>query len=126
MKVVVYEKADRIGGLCNTVSVPLPEGETPVDTGFIVFNPQTYPNFVELLKVLGVKSDLSDMSFAVSLDGGGLEYSSNGRLGLFAQPANFVWPRFCEMLADLARFYRGGPCDLGRLDERVSLGEYLA
>src|SRR5208283_2870258 len=41
--VIVYEKADRIGGHSNTVLAPLPEGEIPVDTGFIVFNPKTYP-----------------------------------------------------------------------------------
>jgi predicted NAD/FAD-binding protein len=85
--VIVYEKADRLGGHSNTVLVPVGEGEIPVDTGFIVFNPRTYPNFVELLKALGVKTQISDMSFAVSLRRGRIEYSGANLFGLFAQPA---------------------------------------
>ena len=54
--VIVYEKADRIGGHSNSVLTPVAEGQIPVDTGFIVFNPRTYPNFVELLKALDVKT----------------------------------------------------------------------
>ena len=90
----------RIGGHSNTVLVPVDGREIPVDTGFIVFNPQTYPNFVELLRVLDVASEPSDMSFGVSIDGGGLEYSGSSLSGLFGQRTQSLPPaRFWSMLA---------------------------
>ena len=106
--VIVYEKADRIGGHSNTVLVPLDGSDVPVDTGFIVYNPKTYPNFVELLKALGVKTEPSDMSFAVSLDHARIEYAGANLFSLFGQPSNLVSPRFWGMLADVAR-YTGAP-----------------
>jgi hypothetical protein len=125
--VTVYEKADRVGGHSNTVSVRLDGVEVPVDTGFIVYNAPTYPNFVELLRVLGVESCESDMSFAASLDGGRVEYSGSGLAGLFSQRVNLVRPRFWGMLADLARFYRRATRDARRgIAEEMSLGDYLA
>jgi predicted NAD/FAD-binding protein len=124
--VTLYEKADRIGGHSNTVLARLAEGDVPVDTGFIVFNRSTYPNFVALLEHLEVPTQAAPMSFAVSLGGGRLEYSGSGLRGLFAQPSNLVSPRFWAMLRDLVRFYRTAPCDAARIDdEQVSLGDYL-
>ncbi len=125
--VTVYEKADRFGGHSNTVSVRLDGVEVPVDTGFIVYNSATYPNFVELLRVLGVETCESDMSFAASLDGGRVEYSGQGVAGLFSQRANLVRPQFWGMLADLVRFYRKATGDARRgIAEETSLGDYLA
>jgi uncharacterized protein len=125
--VVVYEQADRIGGHSNTVLAEIGGAVVPVDTGFIVFNPRTYPNFVELMKALGVETQASDMSFAVSLHEGSVEYSGNGLFGLFGQPSNLASPRFWGMLADLARFYRRAPRDARRRHEdHLTLGEYLA
>ena len=124
--VTVYEKADRFGGHSNTVSVRLDGVEVPVDTGFIVYNAATYPNFVELLQVLEVESCESDMSFAASLDGGRIEYSGSGVAGLFSQRANLVRPQFWGMLADLVRFYRIATRDARRgVAEETSLGDYL-
>ena len=80
---------------------PSTEGEIPVDTGFIVFNPRTYPNFVELLKALDVRTEPSDMSFAVSLDDGEDRICRLNLFSLFGQPSNLVSPRFWGMLADL-------------------------
>ena len=125
-EVVVYEKASRLGGHANTLPVRLDGREIPVDTGFIVFNPVTYPNFVALLAALGVESQPSEMSFGVSLDDGGLEYCGDTLNTLFGQRANLVRPRFWSMLADLVRFYREAARDANRLDdERLSLGAYL-
>jgi len=123
-EVVLYENADRIGGHANTVLAAVDEGEVPVDAGFIVFNPQTYPNFVELLKVLGVATQASTMSFAVSLDEGRLEYAGAPR-ALFAQPSNLINPRFWGMLKDLMRFYRSARGDMGA-SEDLTLGDLLA
>ena len=99
---------------------------TPVDTGFIVYNEATYPNFVALLEHLGVATRPTEMSFAVSLDDGRLEYSGANLAGLFAQRRNLVSPRFWSMLQDIARFYRRATDDVRRgHDTGTSLGDYL-
>ncbi len=125
--VTVYEKNDRVGGHSNTVSVRHAGAEIRVDTGFIVYNPVTYPNFVELLRVLGVESNDTDMSFSASLDGGKIEYSGSGLAGLFSQRSNLVRPRFWGMLIDLVRFYRRATRDAHEpLSDETTLGDYLA
>lgn len=124
--VTVYERADRIGGHSNTVEAQTPDGTVAVDTGFIVYNEQTYPNLTALFRHLNVPTQASDMSLAVSLDEGRLEYSGDGLAGVFAQKRNIVSPRFWSMLRDLRRFYRDAPLHLARLDDtQISLGDYL-
>lgn len=126
--VVLIEAAPRLGGHANTVLVPGDDGsETPVDTGFIVYNEKTYPNFVALLDHLGVATQPTEMSFAVSLDGGRLEYSGAGLTGLFAQRRNLASPRFWAMLQGLVRFYRDATRDARAGSAgAATLGEYLA
>lgn len=119
-RVTLFEAADRLGGHTNTRIV---DG-CPVDTGFIVYNEPSYPNLTALFAHLGIATSPSEMSFAVSLDDGRLEYSGSGVRGLFAQPANLMSPRFWSMLRDLERFYRHAPRDLAGLGE-MSLGDYL-
>ncbi|GAA4352389.1 NAD(P)/FAD-dependent oxidoreductase [Variovorax defluvii] len=108
-RVTVFEAEARAGGHSNTVDVDGAQGPLAVDTGFIVYNEAAYPNLSALFAHLGVDTDPSDMSFAVSLDGGALEYSGTGLGGLFAQRANLFSPRFWSMLRDLLRFYRQAP-----------------
>ena len=105
----VYEAASRIGGHSNTVDVDLSGESVAVDTGFIVYNEEAYPNLTALFRHLNVQTCPSDMSFAASLDGGALEYSGASLRGLFAQKRNLVSPRFWGMLYDLQRFYRHAP-----------------
>src|SRR5271165_6666605 len=125
--VTVYERAERIGGHSNTILASVGGCSIPVDTGFIVFNRRTYPNLVALFELLRVPTQLSEMSFAVSMDGGALEYSGSGLSGVFGQPRNLIRPRFWSMLADLVRFYREAPLDTKLVeDEKISLGDYLA
>ncbi|MDO8396422.1 MAG: FAD-dependent oxidoreductase [Bradyrhizobium sp.] len=124
--VTVYEQSERIGGHSNTVVARVGEHKIPVDTGFIVFNRQAYPNLSAMFRHLGVPTQTSDMSLAVSLHDGGLEYSGTGLRGLLAQPDNLFRPRFWSMLRDLARFYRQATRDADLLkDETISLGDYL-
>ena len=109
-EVTVYERADRIGGHSNTVDAHRRGATVPVDTGFIVYNEQTYPNLTALFDHLNVPTQASDMSFAVSLDGGALEYCrrrTRRRVRAEAQPR--LRPRFWSMLRDLRRFYRDAP-----------------
>ncbi|CUX22077.1 NAD(P)/FAD-dependent oxidoreductase [Agrobacterium deltaense] len=122
--VTVFEAADRIGGHTNTVTFSTDHGQVHVDTGFIVYNEQTYPNLTALFQKLGVATAASNMSFAVSLDNGGFEYSGGTGLGLLAQKSNILRPRFWAMLADLLRFYRNAPRDLHLMGD-LSLDEYL-
>ncbi len=124
-EVTVYERADRIGGHSNTVDAVTQQGRVPVDTGFIVYNEQTYPNLTALFDHLDVPTQASEMSFAVSLDNGALEYSGGNLDTVFAQRRNIVSPRFWSMLRDLRRFYRDAPADLKRLGHKATLGDYL-
>src|ERR1700689_4593337 len=125
-KVTVYESDRRVGGHSNTVMVPGAQGPIAVDTGFIVYNELTYPNLTALFEHLGVPTQLSDMSFAVSMANGDLEYSGNNLAGLFAEKRNLFRPRFWSMLRDLQRFYREAPRDLALLEQfHTTLGDYL-
>jgi predicted NAD/FAD-binding protein len=125
-RVTVYEQADRLGGHSNTVDVPGPGGPVAVDTGFIVYNEHTYPNLTALFRHLDVPTVESDMSFAVSLRDGALEYAGTDLRGLFAQRRNLLRPRFWTMLRDLLRFYREAPRDIATLDDpALSLRAYL-
>jgi predicted NAD/FAD-binding protein len=119
-RVTLFEADERVGGHSHTVMV----GETPVDTGFIVYNEETYPNLTALFAHLEVPTRPAEMSFAVSLDDGRLEYAGTDLGGLFAQKRNLVSPRFWSMLRDLERFYRLAPRDLPLLGD-TPLGAYL-
>jgi predicted NAD/FAD-binding protein len=125
--VTLYEKDEKLGGHCNTVDVRDEAGHRlAIDTGFIVYNEINYPNLVALFQHLGVETHPSDMSFAVSLGGGRLEYSGTDLGGLLAQRRNLLRPRFWAMLRDLLRFYRTAPALLeDPAAAGLSLGRYL-
>jgi predicted NAD/FAD-binding protein len=125
-EITVFEADRRIGGHTNTVDVAMAGGRWAVDTGFIVFNDTTYPNFIALLDELGVESQSSDMSFSVSSEQNGLEYNGASLNTLFAQRRNLLRPSFYRMLADILRFNREAPALLEQPDDRISLGDYLA
>lgn len=110
-RVTLYEAGPKLGGHSNTVMVDCPEGRIPVDTGFIVYNELTYPNLIAMFEHIGVATKASDMSFAVSMDRGAVEYCGSGLGGLFAQKRNVLNPRFWRMCADLVRFYRAAKAD---------------
>jgi predicted NAD/FAD-binding protein len=124
-RVTLYESDARLGGHSHTVEVT-PRGAPPiaVDTGFIVYNEPAYPNLTALFAHLGVATQASEMSFAVSLDDGALEYSGSDLRGLFAQRGNLVNLRFWSMLRDLVRFYREAPLDAARAG-LLPLDDYL-
>ena len=123
----VYEAGSWIGGHTHTVNVSL-NGETQaVDTGFIVFNDWTYPNFIRLLKQLGVRYKATEMSFSVCDPASGLEYNGNNLNSLFAQRRNLLSPGFWGMLRDILRFNRASQQDLlqQRIAADTTLGQYL-
>jgi predicted NAD/FAD-binding protein len=125
-RVTLFEADGRTGGHSNTVMAPAGDGEVPVDTGFIVYNERNYPNLTAMFDHLGVETMLSEMSFAASLDGGRLEYSSTGLGGLLGQRRNSVNPRFWLMIRDILRFYVEAPRAIARPEvQHLTLGEYL-
>ncbi|MBM3506746.1 MAG: FAD-dependent oxidoreductase [Alphaproteobacteria bacterium] len=124
--VVLFEANRRLGGHAHTVHVPWRDGSVPVDVGFIVYNEVTYPNLIGFFAALGVRTEPSDMSFSVSLDGGRLEYAGQDRIGpLFAQRRNLLRPTFLGMLADMVRFYRTANAEIPEEFAGWTVGEYL-
>lgn len=124
-EITVFEADRRIGGHTNTVDVIAAGQRWAVDTGFIVFNDATYPNFIALLDELGVESQASDMSFSVRSERDGLEYNGASLNALFAQRRNLLRPSFYRMLLDILRFNREAPALLDDPDNTISLGDYL-
>jgi len=125
-EVTLFDQNGYLGGHSNTVEVMGERGPVAVDTGFIVYNALNYPNLVRLFEHLDVATEASDMSFAVTLRGGELEYAGTNLAGLFAQSSNLLRPRFWRMLADLHRFYRQAQsyrAEAAR--DRLSIGELL-
>lgn len=126
MRVTLYESDTRLGGHSNTVIAKTQHGSTPVDTGFIVYNERNYPNLIALFNEIGVETQESSMSFAVSLNDGNLEYSGSGLNGLLGQRSNIFKPRFWFMVKDVLRFYKEAPLVINSNDySDVTLGEYL-
>ncbi len=120
----VFEANDYIGGHTHTLDVEVPSGRYAIDTGFIVFNDWTYPNFIKLMTRLGVAWCDSSMSFSVKAEENGLEYNGTSLNSLFAQRSNFFKPRFHRMIQDILRFNRESVSVLETKCEQ-SLDEYL-
>jgi len=123
--ITVYEAGAWVGGHTNTIDVDTADGPLPVDTGFIVFNDRTYPNFIRLLEELGVDSQDSEMSFSVRKNRPSLEYNGSNLNGLFAQRRNLLRPSFLRMIRDILRFNREATLLLADGDRETTLGEYL-
>lgn len=124
--VTVYEANDYIGGHTNTVDVYEGDRRIPVDTGFIVFNDRTYPNFSRLLGDIGQTWKPSVMSFSVQSEVDGIEYNGASLNALFAQRRNILRPPFYRMIRDILRFNREAQAVLEGLPVETRLGEYLA
>ncbi|MCT8947438.1 NAD(P)/FAD-dependent oxidoreductase [Pseudomonas iridis] len=125
--VTVFEAGDWVGGHTHTVQVSVEGRQYDVDTGFIVFNDWTYPNFIRLLGQLGVSFKPTEMSFSVNDPDSGLEYNGNNLNSLFAQRRNLLSPGFWGMLRDILRFNKEAQRDLNelRIDADMTLDDYL-
>ncbi|HEY4199588.1 MAG TPA: FAD-dependent oxidoreductase [Devosiaceae bacterium] len=124
--VTLIESAPRLGGHTNTLWAETADGPVAVDTGFIVFNEQNYPNLTAFLAHLGVATAPSEMSFAVSADRGRMEYSGRHLKGLFGQCRNLVRPRHWQMVADILRFFRSAEMHAAEVGDAMGIGELLA
>lgn len=125
--ITLFERADTIGGHTATKTFSHNGKEHAIDTGFIVYNDWTYPNFIKLLTKLGVATQPTAMGFSVSCQETGLEYAGNNLNALFAQRRNLFSPKFLRMLKDIVRFNKEALRDLKdkRISRDMTLGEYL-
>jgi predicted NAD/FAD-binding protein len=101
--VVLFEKNNRIGGHAHTLFVSEDGQDIPVDNGFMVYNPERYPNFIKLLDLLGVSSLETSMSFALTIENV-ISYRGNFPKGLFADRSNIFNGRFWKLLYEIVRF----------------------
>ncbi|MGE8189344.1 NAD(P)/FAD-dependent oxidoreductase [Pseudomonas sp. NPDC086278] len=126
-EITVFEAGDWVGGHTHTVDVTVDGQRYAVDTGFIVFNDWTYPNFIRLLGQIGVGFKPTEMSFSVTDPDSGLEYNGNNFNSLFAQRRNLLSPGFWGMLRDILRFNKQAQRDLaeGRIAANTTLDDYL-
>ena len=123
--ITVFEAADYIGGHTHTVEVRKGGVTYAVDTGFIVYNDWTYPNFNKLLRRLNVAAQPSEMSFSVRCEKTGLEYNGTSLNALFAQRRNLFRPSFHRMIRDILRFGRESKELLRIGSDDTTLGAYL-
>lgn len=99
--VTIFEKNDYLGG--HTHTIPQAD-QSNVDTGFIVFNNKTYPNFIKFLSQLEVDRQKTDMSFSYYSEASGLQYAGKDLNGLFAQRKNILSPSFWKLIFEIIRF----------------------
>ncbi|MGP9545403.1 NAD(P)/FAD-dependent oxidoreductase [Psychrobacter sp. AOP7-B1-25] len=111
--VTVFEANDYIGGHVNTIDVALQDGKkakssnvesSAIDTGFIVFNERTYPNFFRLLHELQVPFQATDMSFSVKNTARHFEYNGHTLNTLLSQRKNVLNPKFWQFIKDILQF----------------------
>jgi predicted NAD/FAD-binding protein len=116
-----------LGGHTATKAINVNDKEYLIDTGFIVFNDWTYPNFINLLNELGVASQPTDMGFSVFNPTTDYEYAGTNLATLFAQKRNLFSLTHWKMLRDIVRFNKEAIIDLeaGNLEPNESLGHYL-
>ena len=124
-RVTLYEKETRPGGHSNTIQIIEENHPIPVDTGFIVYNEENYPNFTQLLQYLNVKSQTTSMSFSYSQVGRGMEYCSSGLNGLFGQRKNLLNPEAWQLLRGLLKFYKEARSINVSTHRELTVGEFL-
>ena len=106
-EVTLFEAAGRLGGHADTHLADAPGGgQVPIDTGFIVYNEQTYPLLTRLFGELGVATQASEMSMSVSCTGCGVRYAGKrGPAGLgLGLPGG--GRRYLQMLTEVPKFHR--------------------
>jgi predicted NAD/FAD-binding protein len=126
-QVSVFEKSAHIGGHTATVDVEMAGQSYAIDTGFIVFNNKTYPNYLALLDEIGVGKQETEMSFSVHNSATGMEYNGHNLDTLFAQRRNIFNPKFWWLVKEILRFNK--LCKQSYLaknyDDSLTLGDFL-
>ncbi|GAK84376.1 amine oxidase [Vibrio ponticus] len=128
--ITLFEANDYIGGHTATIDVELDGKSYAVDTGFIVYNDRTYPNFIKMMNEVGVEGLATQMSFSVANKTNGLEYNGHTISTLFAQKRNWLNPKFYKFILEILRFNklvreRAEQQQLSASEEDKTLGEFL-
>ncbi|MDO6508242.1 FAD-dependent oxidoreductase [Colwellia sp. 4_MG-2023] len=125
--VTVFEKNDRIGGHTATVDIEKNGQSFAIDTGFIVFNDKTYPNFLALLSEIGIGKQATEMSFSVHNCQTGMEYNGHNLNTLFAQRRNLFRPKFWGLVKEILRFNKQCKAifDSQNYQDGMTLGQFL-
>ena len=124
-EIKVFEANDYIGGHTHTHTINMCGVDYEVDSGFIVYNENTYPNFIRLLKELNVETQISSMGFSVTSRNNKIEYAGNSLNSIFAQRKNIFKPSFYKMLFEINRFNKESKTQQESLDYTITLGDYL-
>lgn len=126
-KVTVFEKSEKIGGHTATVDVEVSGDVYAIDTGFIVFNNKTYPNFLALLNEIGIGKKEAEMSFSVHNTKTKLEYNGHNLNTLFAQRRNLFRPKFWGLVQEILRFNKlcKQAFNSQEFNEADTLGDFL-
>lgn len=124
--ITLFEAADYFGGHSNTVDVTLDGVTYPVDTGFLVHNPNTYPNLIAFFKFLNINVVETDMSFSIKLVDKNIEWAGTNLSTVFSQRKNIFKPSFWKMIKDIMRFNRSAQENLIlSRQHKWTLGELL-
>lgn len=102
--VSLFEANDYLGGHTNTVSVDIEDEQYSIDTGFIVFNKKTYPNFCKLIERLNIPIQLSEMSFSYRSISSGFEYNGHSLNTLFSDRRNLFKISFYRFIKEIILF----------------------
>lgn len=121
--VTLFEKDDRLGGHTNTVQIEHEGRPLAVDTGFIVFNEQNYPNFCRLMNRLGVESRPTTMSFSVRDDSDDFEYGGSSAAGFVGTWKNLFRPRWWSVARGIARLAHDGTAALSELPPTATISD---
>lgn len=127
-QVDLYEKDSRLGGHARTTLVEENGKKFGVDTGFLVFNHETYPFLTKLFEKLDVKIEKSDMSFGFWDKDENIAYNGNSIGGLFFQKKNLFNLSHYSMINDIMKFNKKANNDLetNSKDLDKNLGDYLS
>ena len=125
--ICVFEAGNYIGGHTATKDIQYQGKKWRLDTGFIVFNDRTYPNFEKLMAKIGIDSVATEMSFSIKNEDTGLEYNGSNLNGLFAQRTNLFNLKFLKLIKEILRFNKlcQSAWEHKTLDEQLSLGAFL-
>ena len=121
----IYDKNDYIGGHTHTHKLTDDSKNFNVDSGFIVYNENTYQILLNFLNKLNVESQKTSMGFSIKSKHKDFEYSGNSLNSMFAQRSNIIKPKFIAMVCNILKFNKQSKIDLEHMGSDITLEKYL-